>query len=67
MKFYEACAREKGCTVLRIDTNQINTRARAIYKRLGFRETGVFPCLFNGIENVRLVVLEKPVDGEAEA
>ena len=64
VKFYEDYAREQGCTVLRIDTNEINTKARALYKRLGFREAGIFPCLFNGIENVQLVVLEKPVDGK---
>lgn len=59
VRFYERYALEHGCGVLRIDTNEINTRARALYRRLGFREAGIFPCVFNGIEDVRLVVLEK--------
>ena len=57
--FYEDYAREKGCTVLRMDTNCRNARARAMYGRLGYREAGIVPCVFNGIRGVELVLLEK--------
>ena len=59
--FYEDYARKNGCKVLRMDTNSRNARARAMYARLGYREAGIVPCVFNGIEGVGLVLLEKPV------
>lgn len=57
--FYEQYARDNGCPYLRMDTNERNVRARALYKKLGYREPGIVPCVFNGIEGVRLVCLEK--------
>lgn len=57
--FYEKYARENGCPVLRMDTNERNTAARTLYKKLGYREAGVAPCVFNGIPGVGLVCLEK--------
>ena len=57
--FYEQYARENSCPVLRMDTNERNTVARALYKKLGYREAGVMPCVFNGIPGVGLVCLEK--------
>ena len=57
--FYERVALENGCTCLRIDTNEKNIRARALYQKLGFREADVIPCEFNGIPGVRLVCIEK--------
>lgn len=57
--FYENYAREKGCTALRIDTNARNSRARNLYRRLGYEEAGIVNCVFNGIPEVRLVCLEK--------
>ena len=42
-----------------MDTNERNTAARALYRRLGYREADVVPCVFNGLEGVRLVLLEK--------
>ena len=57
--FYKEYARENGCKVLRMDTNSRNARARAMYRKLGFREAGIVPCEFNGIGGVRLVLLEK--------
>ena len=57
--FYEDYAREKGCKVLRMDTNCRNARARAMYQALGYREAGIVPCVFNGIRGVELVLLEK--------
>lgn len=57
--FYEQYARENGCAVLRMDTNERNLAARALYKKLGYREAGVMPCVFNGIPGVGLVCLEK--------
>lgn len=58
---YEAQARSLGCTALRMDTNARNTRARAFYQKMGYREAGVVPCVFNGLEDVQLVCLEKQV------
>ena len=57
--FYEDYARKNGCKVLRMDTNSRNARARAMYGRLGYREAGIGPCVFNGIQGVELVLLEK--------
>lgn len=60
--FYEQYAREHGCPYLRIDTNARNETARAFYRKLGYREAGVVPCVFNGLKDVRLVLLEKKLD-----
>ena len=57
--FYEEYAAENGCTELRIDTNERNQPARAMYKSLGYREIDVVPTVFNGIPGVNLVLLEK--------
>jgi len=59
VRFYEDYAREAGCSVLRIDTNERNLRARAMYKKLGYRESDMVPCRFNGMDGVHLVLLEK--------
>ena len=59
VRFYEQYAAEHGCTVLRMDTNERNLAARALYKKLGYREAGIVPTVFNGIEGVQLVLLEK--------
>lgn len=57
--FYEDYAARHGCTCLRMDTNARNTAARALYKKLGYTEVSVVPCVFNGIVGVQLVCLEK--------
>ncbi len=57
--FYEQYALSNGCPYLRIDTNERNTRARAMYKKLGFEEIDIIPCDFNGIKGIGLVLLEK--------
>lgn len=59
VKFYEEYALEQGCPYLRMDTNVKNTAARTLYARLGYQERGIIPCVFNGIEGVWLVCLEK--------
>ena len=59
VQFYEEYARQKGCPYLRIDTNAKNAPARGMYQKLGYKEIAVVPCDFNGIEGVRLVLLEK--------
>lgn len=59
VRFYEQTAKASGGTVLRMDTNEINARARRLYAHLGFREAAVVPCMFNGIKGVNLVLLEK--------
>lgn len=57
--FYEEYARQNGCTVLRLDTNAVNSVARKMYTSLGYREAGIVPCDFNGIPNIELVIFEK--------
>lgn len=59
LSYYEQYAREHGCSVLRIDTNARNEDARAIYAKLGYREAAILPCVFSGIPDVNLVMLEK--------
>ena len=59
--FYESYARENGCTVLRMDTNAKNLVARSFYKKAGYIESGCIPCVFNGIPDVKLIMLEKKV------
>ena len=57
--FYEAYALSRNCPYLRMDTNARNIRARAMYRKLGYKEIGIVPCVFNGIDGVQLVLLEK--------
>lgn len=57
--FYEQTALSQGRPYLRIDTNARNAAARALYKSLGYWETAILPCSFNGIPGVQLVTLEK--------
>ncbi len=59
--FYEGYAKKNGCPVLRMDTNEKNAAARRLYSRLGYREAAILPCVFNGIEGVGLVCMEKRV------
>ncbi len=61
LEFYENYARERGCRVLRIDTNERNAAARAMYAKHGWREAGIVPCTFNGLPGVKLVGLEKRI------
>lgn len=60
-QFYEDYSLEHGCQYLRIDTNEKNKKARALYKKIGYKEVGIVPCIFNGIKGVPLVCLEKKV------
>ena len=59
VKFYEEYSLAEGCPYLRMDTNERNKRARAFYKSAGYKEIGMVPCVFNGIDGVSLVLLEK--------
>ena len=59
MAFCEKYTAEHGLRIIRIDTNEINTRARELYRYLGYKEAGVVPCEFNGLKDVNLVLLEK--------
>ena len=38
-----------------------NTGALALYKKLGYREACIVPCEFNGIPDIKLVLLEKRI------
>ncbi len=60
-KFYEKYALEHDCHYLRIDTNERNQAARRFYQKLGYQEIDILPCIFNGIEGVNLVLLEKRI------
>jgi len=62
VKFYEDYALSQNCPYLRMDTNARNTRARAMYQKLGYKEIGIVPCVFNGIDGVQLVLLEKRLE-----
>ena len=59
VRFYESYARAKKCPELRIDTNARNRAARAMYQKYGYTEIAIVPTDFNGIPDVRLVLLEK--------
>ncbi len=59
VRYYETHAKENGCAELRMDTNEKNKTARAMYKKSGYEEVGILPTEFNGIPNVNLVLLEK--------
>ena len=59
LDFYENYAREHGWPELRIDTNERNTAARAMYRKHGYEEIGIVPTVFNGIPETSLVLLEK--------
>ena len=59
LMFYEGYALEHGCPVLRIDTNEKNAAARAMYARHGYLESAILPTVFNGIPGVNLVCMEK--------
>lgn len=61
VKFYEDYSLQHDCHYLRIDTNAKNKNARALYKKLGFKEIDIVPCIFNGIPDVQLVCLEKKI------
>lgn len=64
VELYEAYAKEQGCDYLRMDTNERNINARALYKKLGYDEVEMIPCTFNGIEGFHLVMLEKYIGKE---
>ena len=59
VRFYEDRARAHGFPFLRMDTNERNAAARALYRKLSYQEIGIVSCVFNGIPGVRLVCLEK--------
>ena len=61
IRFYEAYARHHGCTELRIDTNERNLAARAMYSKYDYQEIDIVPTTFNGIAGVNLVLLEKQI------
>ena len=64
VEFYERWAAEHDLLELRLDTNARNAAARAMYRKLGYREVGAVPTVFNGIPGVSLVLLEKNLAAE---
>ena len=59
VSFYENYAKENRCKFLRMDTNALNKNARALYKKLGYKEVSIVHCNFNAIRGISLVCLEK--------
>lgn len=59
IEFYEKYAFENNCHYLRIDTWEENHIARSLYKKLGYSEIGIVNSDFNGINDFKLVCLEK--------
>lgn len=57
--YYEDYALAHGWPELRIDTNERNLAARALYRKLGYREISTVSTVFNGLPDIRLVMLEK--------
>lgn len=57
--FYEQYAQKHGCPYLRMDTNERNVRARAMYEKLGYKEIGIVPCTFHSMTGINMVLLEK--------
>ena len=64
IRFYEDYALQHGCTELRIDTNERNLAARAMYSKYGYQEISIVPTTFNGIAGVNLVLLEKQIQNK---
>lgn len=62
VQFYEEYATEHHYPELRIDTNERNQNARAMYNKLGYREVATIPTVFNNIPGVNLVLLEKHME-----
>ena len=62
VRCYEDHALKNGCPYLRMDTDEHNARARALYKKLGYEERGIVPALFNGLPEIHLVLLEKKLE-----
>ena len=61
VNFYEDYAMKHNCDELRMDTNAKNKNARAMYRKLGYEEIDIVPCVFNGIPDVMLVCMEKHI------
>ena len=59
VRFWEDTALGEGCSILRIDTNATNKRARAMYAKLGYIETDIVHTVFNGLKDIDLVLMEK--------
>lgn len=57
--FAEALGRSKGCKVIRLDTYEGNTPARAFYPKLGYRAAGLTEFFFEGVIRENLVCFEK--------
>lgn len=59
LDFYERHARKEGCRTLRIDTNERNSGALALYASAGFQRITIHPHCFEGLPEIRLQLLEK--------
>lgn len=59
VNFYENYALSSGCSLLRIDTNIINTPAISLYKSLDYIDIGTLSCTYNGLKKVEIILFEK--------
>lgn len=57
--FAEELGRSKGCKVIRLDTYEGNTPAKAFYPKLGYRYAGLTEFFFEGFIRENLVCFEK--------
>ena len=61
VEFAQQYAKEKGCTVVRLDTNEANKPANYLYQKLGFKFAGSIICLFQEIDYTVLNCYEKKI------
>lgn len=59
LDFYETYAKAAGCTALRLDTQEKNSRAVELYPKLGYTLASVVDSHFGPLGPVRLVLYEK--------
>ena len=62
-----AAAKQAGYDQLELEVVATNTAAISLYKKLGYWEIDTVPCVFNGLPDVRLVLLEKYLGSDDDA
>lgn len=60
----QLCVSRQRAHQKRMDINVKNQAARRLYAQLGYRETGIVECNFNGMPGIKHVCLEKTLDAQ---
>ena len=60
----QLCVSRQRAHQKRMDINVKNQAARRLYAQLGYRETGIVECNFNGMPGIKRVCLEKTLDAQ---